>query len=182
MDRRALTLAAWRAGVLARRVPLAAALGTACLLGAAALWAKALQLDAQRDAVFADARTVARAAQPAASAPQELAQALELFYATLPESSDAAVAVRQLFDVAQKHSLVLERGEYRVVRDAQARVARYQMILPVKGNPRDVQAFIVDALNGTRLLTLDAVSFRRERPGAVEIESRVQFSLVGRLE
>jgi hypothetical protein len=56
------------------------------------------------------------------------------------------------------------------------------MSLPVKGDPRAVQGFIVDALNGMRMLTLDAVSFRREAPSATEVEARLQFSLVARAE
>lgn len=180
MDRRALILLAWRIGLLARRVPLAALCGAVCLAGAAALWLQALHLEARRDAVLAQARSPERPApQPVGDG---VAAALEAFYASLPEGTDAAVAVRKLFDVAAGHGLQLERGEYRVVRDPRARVARYQIVLPVKGEPRAVQDFIVDALNGMRMLTLDSVSFRRERAAATQIESRIQFSVVGRLE
>ena len=112
--------------------------------------------------------------EPAASDPAEL---LAGFYRYFPASQDLPGAVRAIHERAAAEGLVLDTGEYRLMREPSLRMLRYQVTLPVKGPYPKVRRFIERALFEVPGLSLDDVSLRREAIGEAAVEARVQFSL-----
>ena len=60
--------------------------------------------------------------------------------------------------IAQKHGVELSSSEYRLVNDNDARLARYEMILPVKGKYSQVRAFMATALEAVPAMAISAIA------------------------
>lgn len=154
--------------------------GAAVLLvaGAAALaWLlpqRALQAQHQRAAL-----RVATAPAPltVAAAPATSSENLDLFYSALGEKRYAEQQVKTLFGLAAKAGLTLRQGEYKAGIDRNARLATYQVTLPVKGSYNDVSNFSLMALRAIPFASLDELSFKRENIGDAQLEARVRLTL-----
>lgn len=131
----------------------------------------------QQEAEFAveKARRAAKGGQrPAALTPsQELAR----FNAFFPPLSDAHKWIGEIYAAARGEKLTLERGDYKVLREANGSLARYQITLPLKGTYPQIRRFIVEVLEEIPPAALDDVSIRREKIGDSQIEARVKISL-----
>lgn len=112
------------------------------------------------------------AVAPAATANDNLAR----FYATLGPQRHAEQQVKQLFDLAAKHGLVLAQGEYKSSYDKASRVAAYQVTLPLKGSYAAVWQFALQALRAMPFASLDELSFRREQIADTQIEARLRLT------
>lgn len=87
----------------------------------------------------------------------------------------------ELHETAQKNSIVLEQGEYRIQAEAGTRLARYRMVLPAKGSYPQVRAWL-DALAAAQPgLQIDELAFKRENITQENVEARVSFSLLVRV-
>ena len=183
MESRALILARWHAGRVWRRLgwDLAAGLLVA-LLALVLAWKSWLlaedtrSLRAMREQLDSRARPLA-----ADAGATETARQLEAFYARLPAQDEIATRVKALLALAGKSGVQLAHGEYHPVVDSAARLIRYQMIFPVRGEASRVQGFVLDALNGEPALVLDGISFRRDSVQSGEVETRLRLTLLARL-
>ncbi|SDA65544.1 MULTISPECIES: hypothetical protein [unclassified Janthinobacterium] len=165
-----------QAQLLLRRAGAPACIAVAlCLLGVAGgVWAwqqraVAAQLEARPLPV---ASLAVAAAAPAASANDNLAR----FYATLGPQRHAEQHVKQLFDLAAKHGLVLAQGEYKSSYDKASRVSTYQVMLPLKGGYAAVWRFALQALRAMPFASLDELSFRREQIADTQLEARLRLT------
>ncbi|MFP5393267.1 MAG: hypothetical protein ACLGI6_17235 [Gammaproteobacteria bacterium] len=120
---------------------------------------------------------VASPPPPVVSAPVLANQNLTLFYTSLGERRYAEEQVRTLFALATKAGLSLSQGEYKSGRDAPARVATYQITLPVKGSYRAIWQFAMLALRSIPFASLDEISFKRDTVGESNVEARLRFTL-----
>ena len=162
--------------LLLRRVGAPACIAVAlCLLGVAGgVWAWQQRAEAAR----LEARPLpvpslaVAAAAPVASANDNLA----LFYAALGPQRHAEQHVKQLFDLAARHGLVLAQGEYKSSYDKASRVATYQVSLPLKGNYAAVWQFALQALRAMPFASLDELSFRREQIADTQLEARLRLT------
>lgn len=59
-------------------------------------------------------------------------QALQVFYDYFPRIDSSPFWIRELVQLAKKHGVDLSSSEYRLMNESDARLARYEMILPVK--------------------------------------------------
>jgi hypothetical protein len=176
-----------------RTYPLLAAGGViflACAGGLAWTLHAAEGLDAERDALVAAravrqaapataaaTATTTTAAQPAAPAPVQAADPLEAFYTALGPRRYAEQQVRTLFTLAAKNGLSLSQGDYKAGYDRNARVATYQVNLPVKGSYAAVWQFAMGALRAIPFASLDDISFYREANGDATVEARLRLTL-----
>lgn len=112
--------------------------------------------------------------------PRSLDQELDAFDAKLPPVDEAMQVLGDLFLLAEKHQLVLARGEYRLQPDKAGGFVRLKMSLPVKGDARVVQRFVNEALRAHPSLAFDALALKRDRIDAGTVEARVQWSLLMR--
>ena len=169
--------------ILARRLGLAG-----CVLGLLApLLAIAFALDTHLRAELAREQaaaahlhvqeSLAKQTQPVAVS---LEQQLRLFEARLPAAEDRMQVLADLFGVAEKHHLVLSRGEYQLEADHESGFARFKIILPIKGDPAMIGRFIQEALAANPSLAFEALALKRESLNHETVEAKVQLVLFTR--
>jgi hypothetical protein len=170
-----MNLLLWRIRQWGRTLGPAGLLGAALLLLALGLFfmqARPLQLNMLQQQQQLDRLRVAAqtaAATPAASPPDPLAM--------LPPDSSAAAALGELEQLARAHGFELVRGTYSIAAVNQARLARWQMVLPVDADYPALHAFVAAALERLPNLVLDDVKLKRERIEDVELHAELRFSL-----
>ena len=71
----------------------------------------------------------------------------------------------------------LSSSEYRLVNDNYARLARYEMILPVKGKYSQVRAFMAAALEAVPAMAISAIAIKRENVTSEKLEVRLEVNL-----
>ncbi len=114
-----------------------------------------------------------RPQDPVASASAEL----DKFYRFFPLPPATADLLRQVYAEAARHGVAVDRGDYQYAPENGLALARYRMNLPVRGDYRQIKAFVAAILDAQPNLSLDSIRFTREQVGAQAIEARLQFSL-----
>ncbi|MEI2655640.1 MAG: hypothetical protein V9G16_00315 [Nitrosomonas sp.] len=104
-------------------------------------------------------------------------QALQAFYDFFPRVDSSPFWIRELVRIAQKHGVELSSSEYRLVNDNDARLARYEMVLPVKGKYSQVRAFMAAALEAVPAMAISAIAIRRENVTSEKLEVRLEVNL-----
>lgn len=104
-------------------------------------------------------------------------QALQVFYDFFPRIDSSPFWIRELAQLAKKRGIELSSSEYRLVNENDARLARYEMVMPVKGNYKQVRAFIADALEAVPAMAISAVAIKRESSAADKLEARLEINL-----
>lgn len=107
--------------------------------------------------------------------PVQPASQLAVFYEQLPSVAQAPEVVHQLHKHAHSAGLTLERGEYRPLPDASAKLVRYQIVLPVTGSYLRVRQFLADTMREMPELSLDGIGFQRDKGASDQL--RVQLRL-----
>lgn len=152
------------------------ALALALVAAAAALHAGMVApLRAQLAAIEREAHAAERQARRSRNEAPELQ--LEAFYAQFPSSDVVPSHLAKLFTIAQSHGLTLRQGEYRLLRDRDARLARYQIVLPVQGSYVKVRRFASAALAAMPTAALEQIAFERKRIGDGQIDAQLRFTL-----
>lgn len=99
------------------------------------------------------------------------------FYAFLPLTRSVPDVLAQIEQTARAHSLRLEKGEYRLSREAEFRLARYQLNLPVRGRYPDIRGFGNDVLDAVQAVALEDLTLKREVADDPELEGNLRFLL-----
>jgi hypothetical protein len=170
-----MNLLLWRMRQWSRRLGLAGLLGLALLALALALFFMQVrplqhamqQQEQQLDRLRLAAQTAA--AVPVATTPDPLAM--------LPPDSSAAATLGELEQLARAHGFELVRGQYSIAAVNQARLARWQMVLPVEADYPALHAFVAAALERLPNLVLDEVKLKRDRIENVDLQAELRFSL-----
>ncbi len=89
-------------------------------------------------------------------------QALEVFYDFFPRSDSSPFWINELDKIARNRSVEVSRSDYRLVLEKEAKLARYEIQLPVRGSYPQLRAFIADALQAIPALALASVTIKRE--------------------
>lgn len=106
---------------------------------------------------------------------------LKLFAEYLLPHQDIPAAIEEIFRVAEKEGLSIQRGEYRPEVENAGGFLRYHMTLPIKGQARAIYQFIQAVLLSQKNMALENVQFKRERISSTEIEVRIRWVLFTRL-
>jgi hypothetical protein len=164
--------------LLERSLGPAGVLGLALLAGCLAFyWGGVRPLAGEVAALRAELEQVAGNARregPRQASPYE---ALARFYGRFAAPAEVLGALDAVFTAAAREQVALDAGEYRVSREEGARLARYQIVLPVKGSYRSIRRFVVRALNNVPGLALDDLALRRDTTMSANVEARVQLTL-----
>ncbi len=104
-------------------------------------------------------------------------QALQVFYDFFPRIDSSPFWIRELVRLAKKQKVELSSSEYRLVNEKDARLARYEMILPVKGRYPEIRAFIADALEAVPAMAISAIAMKRESVSSDRLEMRLEINL-----
>lgn len=108
--------------------------------------------------------------------PENPGAQLAAFYDELPRTKQAPEIVRRLHGHARGVGVILERGEYRPLRDPSGKLLRYQIMLPVKGSYPQVKDFLARAMRSTPGLALDGIGFQRDNDSRA-LEAQLRFTV-----
>jgi len=111
------------------------------------------------------------------AAPQTAAGRRDQFYASLPPQEQVTQYVDRIYAAANTEHLVLMHGEYTGADLPSAGLARYRIVLPVKGTYGQVRRFITAATAAIPGLALDDLNLQRQNVADPQVEARVHLSL-----
>jgi len=104
-------------------------------------------------------------------------QALQAFYDFFPRIDSSPFWIRELVRISKKQGVELSSSEYRLINENDARLARYEMILPVKGRYPQIRAFMADALETVPAMAISAIAIKRESVTSEKLEARFEINL-----
>ena len=99
------------------------------------------------------------------------------FYAFFPNIDSSPFWIKELVQVAATANVEISGSEYRMVRDKGWQLARYEMMLPVRGSYPQVRAFIADALRVVPAMALADIAIKREGVESELLEASLKFNL-----
>jgi len=102
---------------------------------------------------------------------------LSNFYAFFPLIEDVPELLGRIHQAALQNQLLLNKGEYKLSREADFRLARYEVTLPLSGDYSRVRGFVNGVLQAVPSAALDELTLKRESVDQSELEARVRFSL-----
>jgi hypothetical protein len=115
------------------------------------------------------------------AAPSTVLQ-LRNFFDWLPSASSNAADIKVLFAAAKEAQIDLIKADYQIVSDPNARLIRYQIILPVKERYPTIRKFSSLVLTKLPHLALDEFVVTRPQAASSVIEAQLQFTLFYRLQ
>ncbi len=102
---------------------------------------------------------------------------LSNFFAFFPLIENVPELLGRIHRAALHNQLLLKKGEYKLSREADFRLARYEITLPVNGDYTSVRSFVNEVLQALPSAALDELALKRESADQPELEARVRFSL-----
>lgn len=107
----------------------------------------------------------------------DVASQAVLFYSDFPLAHAMPQLMEKLYGAATQQLLVVEQGEYKLVRKPENKLLRYEISFPVKGEYLRIQEFIALALNELPTLALNSASFSRQKVNESAVEAQLDFTL-----
>jgi hypothetical protein len=133
-------------------------------------------VEAQRSAFLLSERK-SHVGQPQADIRRTPNQQLAEFYRVFPEERSAPQWLKKLFALADKNGLSLNEGEYKAMRDKVGRLMRLQMVLPVKGEYRQIRRFLAALPAEIPVIALENVQFSRLNIADPNVEAEIRLAL-----
>lgn len=99
------------------------------------------------------------------------------FYRRFPVHVAAPDVLEKLYTAAADAGIALEQGEYRPETAKGDKLDRYQITLPVTGSYPQIRKFIARLLVDLPAISLDGVSFQRQKIGDAQVESQIKLTL-----
>jgi hypothetical protein len=161
-------------------------LGIAMLvLAAACVWifkpqanARLVQLETQLQVAKSD---TSKDSQRQLAAPSTVLQ-LRKFFDWLPPVSTNSADIQTLFSLAKEVNIDLTKADYQIVSDPNARLIRYQIILPVKERYPTIRKFASSVLAKLPHVALDEFVVTRPQAASNVIEAQLQLTLFYRVQ
>ena len=143
---------------------------------AAVLPARRDLLQAQQQAARAEL-VLAGVNEGRQAAPASPESRREVFYRALPAQAEVTQWIERIYDAAQAEQLSLAHGEYAQADVADTRLARYRIVLPVRGSYGQIRRFTAAAMAAVPSLGLDDISLQRASIGDADIDASIHLSL-----
>jgi hypothetical protein len=106
---------------------------------------------------------------------------LEVLYQAFPFEKTVPDSIEQLINLAQVKGLNPKQAEYRIVRSNPGALLSYQITLPITGAYPKITTFVFDSLSKFHNLSLDDISFQRQKIGDNEVDAVLRMTLYIRL-
>jgi Tfp pilus assembly protein PilO len=119
-------------------------------------------------------RTSAHQVQDLGDTPEEQ---LSRFYGFFPGTVTVPDWLAKIERAAVKQHLVLEQGEYRIVRDRLGLITRYQIALPIHGSYPQVVNFVQQVLKEVPIAAVESLSFERQQSGDPQLDAKLRLTL-----
>jgi hypothetical protein len=170
----------WHARHVAGGLGLPGWLGLLLVLGSVALLfgsylparAEAMRLRQQ-----ASAQARGNAAMPVGGAHVTAAEQLGRFNRGFAQPQQLAASVGKIKAAAVRNGVVLAQGEFRLIKDTEGGLSRYQIVLPVKAGYRNTRAFVRDMLRDLPGCALEEVNFRRDDAQSGVLDTQLRMTL-----
>ncbi|SDY03813.1 hypothetical protein [Nitrosomonas sp. Nm58] len=104
-------------------------------------------------------------------------QSLQVFYDFFPSIDSSPYWVKELDRVAKKRGIELSGSEYRLMQEQGSKLARYEVVLPIRGSYPQVRAFIADALETVPAIALVDVVIKRQDIKSGKLDVRLSMNL-----
>ncbi|HDS1735317.1 type 4a pilus biogenesis protein PilO [Pseudomonas sp. BP8] len=162
------------------RVGLGAALvsGLALTLGLASVlpqWQAVRELRASAADASVQVQRLQRGELKIAVKPEQ--QALDTLREQLPGQPEASALIERLYRLASAERISLARGEYALGVDPKTQLARYQIVLPLRGSYPQIRGFLQALLGQLPTLVLEDLELQRKRIGDSELNGRLRMTL-----
>ncbi|WP_110971052.1 GspMb/PilO family protein [Pseudomonas huaxiensis] len=155
--------------------------GVVLMLGAAlhgagqiGQWQDLQALQARSEDVSEQLAQVRRGERPAAVVSVDPLQGLQQ---QLPAQPQATEAIERLYRLARDEKISLSRGEYALGVDPDTKLARYQILLPLRGSYLQIRRFLQALLAQMPALVLEDIDLQRKRIGDSELTGRIRMTL-----
>jgi len=109
--------------------------------------------------------------------PQVPQRELEDFHKQLPAQPQATVVIDRIYSLAKAERISLSRGEYALGVDPKTQLARYQILLPVRGSYPQIRRFVHAMLGQLPALVLEDVDLQRKKIGDSELTGRLRMTI-----
>jgi HAMP domain-containing protein len=103
-------------------------------------------------------------------------QQLASFYDYFAAGGSITESLAKLYDAAKANGLEMPRAEYRMLSAPTARLARYQVVVPLQGDYSTIRTFMMNALRDLPTMSLDHVQFQRKAVGESAVDCQLTFS------
>ena len=158
------------------------AIGATLLLVAMAwglfgLWPESRELQQLEARAAAARERVARVASGVEAAPLQPGQQLASLQQNLPAQQEATAAIERIYATASREGIALARGEYALALDPQTQLARYQILLPVRGSYPQLRRFLRSVRSQLPALVLEDIDLQRKQISETELDGRIRMAL-----
>ncbi|AFK72919.1 pilus assembly protein PilO [Pseudomonas putida SJTE-1] len=150
------------------------AIGVGCA-GVLPQWQSVRELRASEAQASEQVGRVKRGELKIAVQPEQ--QALDSLRQQLPGQPQASELIERLYRLASAERISLARGEYALGIDPKTQLARYQIVLPVRGSYPQIRGFIKGLLKQLPTLVLEDLELQRKRIGDSELNARLRMTL-----
>ncbi|MNZ49380.1 Pilus assembly protein, PilO [compost metagenome] len=145
------------------------------LAGVLPQWQALRELRASEADASAQVERVRRGELKVAVKPEQ--QALDSLRQQLPGQPEASELIERLYHLASAQRISLARGEYALGVDPKTQLARYQIVLPVRGSYPQIRGFVRGLLGQLPTLVLEDLELQRKRIGDSELNGRLRMTL-----
>ncbi len=129
---------------------------------------------AQSQALQARLRASTHKVQDLAENPDEQ---LQRFYGFFPGTATVPDWLAVIDRAATREHLILQQGEYRVIRDRLGLLTRYQVALPIHGTYPQIANFIQRVLKEVPIAAIESLSFERQQVGDPQLDAKLRLIL-----
>jgi hypothetical protein len=111
------------------------------------------------------------------SASQSPEKQLATFHQTFLNVKAAPDVLETLHEAAVAQGVTLEQGEYHLVRNGPDKLARYQIVLPIKGDYLHLRKFLSQILADMHYASIDSVEFQRQKASDTVLDAQVKMTV-----
>jgi hypothetical protein len=104
-------------------------------------------------------------------------EGLQVFYEFFPSFDSTPFWINEVVQSAAEHAVEISGTEYRLVREKEVKLARYEMLVPARGKYSQVRGFIADALRAVPPMALVDVAIKREGVDSELLDANLKFNL-----
>ena len=116
-----------------------------------------------------------------ASTPLKNLEEIKRFYDIFPKAVALPQALTVIYQIANKQKLALNSGDYKFnkIKETnstnQKKLTKYEIVLPIKGQYKQIRAFITEVLQKLPAIALTDMQIRRENSLSQYVEARLIF-------
>ncbi|KQZ83533.1 MULTISPECIES: GspMb/PilO family protein [unclassified Pseudomonas] len=120
---------------------------------------------------------LAKVEEGSVAAPVVPQRQLDDFRSKLPSQPQATVAIDKIYALATVERITLARGEYSLGIDPKTHLARYQILLPVRGSYPQLRRFLHALLGQLPAVVIEDVEFQRKKIADTDLTGRIRMTL-----